>query len=416
LRSKHVQTIQTILAAVLVLLVTLSFYNSPGNDDVKSFWEPWASKPDSIGLVDGFAADEAQYGYPPVSSIIFFGLSRISHLLQLSPFDTVKLALLLFLLATSIIFWAWTKNFALTISLHLAFMINSLALGYIDVFFAPWLLLSLWALQKRQIVWATILFMISFLIKWQPLIIAPFIFLYLLNIDSLKQWRKIDFKGLAKSALLPAVTIGLLIIAIFGLTTLRQTLDIAFNNVFLSGNALNFNWIITHWLHVFRPDDFGPLWGLEAGYIVSNAPDIILLPKILFYATFAVTIIIFFKREKTFENVIKFSLIGYWAYFTFNTGVHDNHLFIAVILSMILFWLNKEHLMTMIITVLASTINMIVFYGFDGKELPYSRGIFNWVDIALPLAIFNVIFFLTLLGINLLRTKTEVTELILQGQ
>ena len=115
------------------------------------------------------------------------------------------------------------------------------------------------------------------------------------------------------------------------------------------------------------------------------------------------SVVAFLIREKTFENLIKFALLGYLAYFTFNTSVHENHLFIAAVLSVILVWLNRERLSTMVILLLMSNINLLLFFGITGGGLGFSRVIANTVDAALPLSIFNVVFFLVLWGENMLR-------------
>jgi heme/copper-type cytochrome/quinol oxidase subunit 3 len=58
---------------------------------------------------------------------------------------------------------------------------------------------------------------------------------------------------------------------------------------------------------------------------------------------YAVAVFAFMKREKTLTNLIRYSLAGYLAYFIFNTGVHENHLFLAAILSSILCWQDRSH-------------------------------------------------------------------------
>jgi hypothetical protein len=43
------------------------------------------------------------------------------------------------------------------------------------------------------------------------------------------------------------------------------------------------------------------------------------------------------RQPKSFGRLLRFSLVGYLAYFTFNTGVHENHLFLAVIVAVALY-------------------------------------------------------------------------------
>jgi len=402
------RSIKSILAALLILLVllaTVSFVNSPGTDDVALYWVPWAEHAADLGGPAGFARDEAQYGYPPYGSVILASAVRLGRALGIGTFEALKWSLVVFLLAASALVWLWTRSVIVAALFGLALLLNSVALGYIDIYFAPTLILALWALKVRKWIWFVVFFSAACLTKWQPVLIAPFIVLYILDIQHIRHWRQIDFKRLAVTILLPAAIMLGITLLVFEAAPLASSLSKALNNEFLSGNALNFSWIETHWLHVFYPDEFGGLIGGEAGYIVSDALRVTLLPKVLFFLTYAVTIAAFFKREKTFENLINFSLIGYLAYFTFNTGVHENHLFLAVILAVILFWINLEQLSVMLILVFMSNINLVLFYGIDGQELPFSRVIANTVDVALLLSIFNVVFFVLLWAANTLPRK-----------
>ena len=229
--------------------------------------------------------------------------------------------------------------------------------------------------------------------------------MYLFNIKHIKQWKQIDFKRLIGQVLLPAGIIVGVTLLIFGVRPVFGSLKAALTHNFLSGNALNFDWILTHVLHVFDPDQFGGLVAGEAQYIYTTLTEVSLGPRILFILVYSLTLIAFFRRDKHFESLINFSLSGYLAYFIFNPGVHENHLFLSVILSIVLFWLNREHLTTMIVLIVISNINLVLFYGLDGVGLGFSRVVAN-VDLALLLSIFNVIFFSMLWAANVLPRKT----------
>ncbi len=200
----------------------------------------------------------------------------------------------------------------------------------------------------------------------------------------------------------------ILTLSTFGVTPLFKSLKGALGHGFhgiLSGNALNFNWILTHVLHVFYPDRFGSLVEGRARIILTESQTVMFVPRLLFFLSYTITLVSFFKRDKTFEDMINLSLTGYFSYFIFNVGVHENHLFLIVILSIIMFWINRNHLSLMITLILMNNINLFVFYGIDGMGLRFSRVIAHTVDIALLLSIFNVSFFLVLWTVNTLRSK-----------
>ncbi len=276
-------------------------------------------------------------------------------------------------------------------------------LVYIDIYFVPTLILSLWAIKERNMKLFTIFYSISCLIKWQPIIIAPFILLYILNIQKIAEWKKIDFKGITFNVLSPLIIIVIITFSLFGMPFLRSFAS-AVTEPYLSGNALNFGWIMTYLLHVFFSDKFGYLIAGEAHYIMTMSLKLMLIPKLLFFVSYVTAFLAFFKKEKSFENLIHYSLIGFLAYFIFNTGVHENHLFISTILAVILCFLNREHLMTSVFIVIMSNLNLFIFYGIDGKGLTFSRVV--GVDMTLLFSLLNVVFFLSIWKSTCLQWKS----------
>jgi hypothetical protein len=405
MQTKSVKLVHATLVAVLALLVTLTVLQAPGTEDVVGFMK-WAGNARILGIRAGFIQNEDRY--PPLTSLVLLGSAVSGNALGVDRFVAIKYGILLFLLLTSIVFWLWTRNFWLTVTLHLGLVLNSAAHGYVDVFFAPSLLLSLWALKEKKLVLFTVFYCIACLTKYQPLAIAPLIGVYLLGVAEIRNWRQIDFKRVARIAaqvLVPAGLIGIAAVGVYGARPLFASLRIGLSEDFLSGLALNFNWILTYWLHVTDPARFGGL--IDGMAQVIHAPDMVLVPHVLFYLFYLSVVVAFLMREKTFENLINFSLLGYLAYFTFNTSVHENHLFLAAILSIILVWLNRERLWTMVIVLLMSNINLLLFFGITGRHLGFSRVIANTIDAALPLSIFNVVFFLVIWGESVLRRPKE---------
>lgn len=373
---------------VLLSLITLSCFYSPGTGDVK-FWLKWMKIFDAQGPFMGFAT--TQWDYPPFSSIVLFGAARTAHLFSTDYFMALKLSLAVFLVLTSLIFWLWTKDPFITAILHFSLLLNSLLLVYIDIFFAPCLVLSLWVLKDRKLILFTVFYSIACLIKWQPIIIAPFILLYILQIKKISEWKEINVRELSLNVLLPLTIIVVITFLLFNMSFIKSFAS-ALSEVHLSGNALNFGWIMTYFLHVFYPSIFGPLIGGRSDYIITGSLKIVSIPKILFISFYAMTFISYFKQEKTFENLIRYSLIGYMAYFIFNTGVHENHLFIPAVLAAILLYLNRDNMMMSLYIIIMSCVNLLIFYGIDGKGLGFSRVV--GIDITLLLSILNVLFFL----------------------
>lgn len=403
MRHERARFFQVVLTALLMVLMTVSVIHSPGTTDVL-IWKRWMANLDAFGLAAGFQANHADY--PPYSSVILFSANRIARVFGVGAFGAIKLSILVFLILTSVLFWLWTRDIILTLVLHVSLLLNSVALGYIDIFVAPSLILALWALQKRHWLAFAIFYSTACLTKWQPLIIAPFILVYVLNIRDVAQWRNIPYQSLMRQVLGPALAILVLTGSVFGFIALAQSFANASSHTSLSGNALNFNWVMTHWLHVFFPERFGGLVAGRADLVYTRSPALTLGPRLFFLVCYAMTLLTFFRHKKGFEDLLYFSLTGYLAYFIFNTGVHENHIFLVTVLAALLCWLNKDHALLMAIVLLMSNLNMFIFYGIDGTGLMFSRVLAGRVDMALVLAMFNVMCFLALGWLAILRDRT----------
>ncbi len=390
--------IETVFLALLLILITVIFFKSPGTGDV-GYWIEWIDNANTYGLVEGYKANGPQY--PPLTSVILWFASKSLHFGEFTPFASIKIFISLFWLLTSFIFWIWTRDIVTVALLHLS-LILSCALGYIDIFFAPTLILSMWAFKEGRLTLSTVLFSITILIKWQPIIIAPFIALYILNLTRNKNSGNIDFNKLSIQVFLPILIIIVLIFSMYGTSILEAFMG-AVDSSYLSGQALNLNWLYTYYLHLFHPDVFGGLIDGQIKYIVAP-PETKLVPRILFWTSYFVTLVLFYKSSKSYKNLILFSLFGYLLYFVFNPGVHENHLFSAIILSVLLLIESKKYLLSLFIIILISNINMLVFYGISGKGLPFDR-VIGGVDITILLSIFNVCFILFFWLSNVLQAK-----------
>ena len=380
------------LAIVAVaFLAGLILTQSPGTVDVGT-WRSWLNDARAGGLIHGYAANHAEY--PPLALAILYGAYELCSLVGLTDFKAIKLSILLFLWLSTFLVWLWTRSVNVTLILYFSLLLNSLALGYLDIYFAPSLILSLWMLKERRLVWFSAFYAVACLTKWQPLLIGPFIAIYLVGIqDDLGQWKK-WVRRIGLQALLPAVAVTALTLAVFGAQPVLQAFKAALSHKYLSGNALNLNWIVTYFLHTLRPNEFGGLKNGLATYFLTESWKITLIPRLLFYSTYSLTLLMFVRREKDFKNLVLFSIIGVLCYYTFNIGVHENHLFLVTVLAVILLWLDASFCSMAVLLILMSNINLFLFYGTDGI-LHFER-LFLGIDTSLPLAFFNVLYFLFL--------------------
>lgn len=209
----NISSTQKLLLFLLVFLISLLFLNSHGTSDME-IWLQWADNAYILGVVAGFEANQADY--PPITTAILLVAVRLGQVLELPALTAIKLSIILFLCLTSLACWLWTRDVVVTLLMHLALLLNSAALAYVDIYFAPTLVLALWALKQRKLLLFTMFYSIACLTKWQPLIIAPFILLYILDVNQWSDWKRIDVKKLALRVILPAAVLLGLTLLIFG--------------------------------------------------------------------------------------------------------------------------------------------------------------------------------------------------------
>lgn len=378
--------LKSFILLALLAVVTAVCLPYPGTGDVRYFWLPWMQTLADKGWVAGFAANQADY--PPLSSGILLTAVRLAPAFAADHFTALKWSLLLFLLSTTLVWGLWTRNLLLTAVFHLSLLLSSLALGYIDIYFAPFLLIALWAWQKERLALASLFFGLACLTKWQPLIIAPFLWIYV--------WRKPTAVAWPRRLLLitaPALLLVVVIVAWFG-RPLLDSLRAALDHHYLSGNAFNLGWIITYWLHRVHPEQFGGLVNGQATYITTTDWHYTLWPKLLFFFFYGLTLLLALQKTPTFTNLLRLALLGYLAYFVFNTGVHENHLFLAMILAMLLAWQDPNERATAVAITLFFHLNLFLFYGLDGGDYRFGR-LMAGMDAGVLLGATAVLFFLT---------------------
>jgi hypothetical protein len=164
------------------------------------------------------------------------------------------------------------------------------------------------------------------------------------------------------------------------------------NHPVLSGNALNLPWVAGFFYKLL----FFPSFSRQDELMYSMLPSIYLMPvKVIFWIVFGAVFVRAVRSEKTFTNCLLFSIVGFMTYVIWSPGVHENHLFVPVILAYMLMLHERTREHWAIVTILAvmSNVNMFVFYGVTGTELQ-SRVV--GVDLSVILAILYAVAWLLL--------------------
>jgi hypothetical protein len=310
---------------VLVNLIAAGFLFSPGTEDVDTL-SRWTQEITAHGVRGGFAHGLADY--PPLTFVFLAAIAQLAQAFGVSWFIVLKSSVLLFLVAISACFYWLTRNLILTAGLELALVLNSVALGYVDVYSGLFVIAALFLLQRGYLSLGLVLFTASCFIKWQPLILAPFVGIYVLAVARGGSGSRGNFWRTITPFAFSAVAVVIPVIAFFGTTTFDALRRIA-GYRYISGNALNLGWIVTWALRVLQPDQYGALNSGQIDLIVAPE-ELTLWPlRMFFYLSYALILIVFARQKKTFERLITYSMLGFMSYFVFNTGVHENHLFLV---------------------------------------------------------------------------------------
>jgi hypothetical protein len=370
--------------------IGLAFLNSPGTGD-RAAWLDYMgfAREHSLRATAIYGIDDSKY--PPLGVVTLGLVGRFGSLLGWADLVALKVSLLLATLASAWFITAWNARWQplLGAAMFGALFANSMLLSYIDAYFVVVLLLALLCLQRGFLATGTALYTVSVFVKWQPMLLAPFLLLYLLR-EPQRMTLVAAGRIFAPAALVVAVIyllFGNMVIAAFW----RQITDPTFSS--FSGSALNLNWLITAAMQLSTGElqkDGGivdTIWGggSTLGYI-SYALRIV---------TFLTTVAYFYYSKRQFADLLQAAIIGYLCYFMFGFGVHENHGLIAAVLALCLVGTTGAGQVQAIVLAAMVNVNLLLFFGLTGTKPDLSRVVFGW-DVSIYLSLLNLAIFAVL--------------------
>jgi hypothetical protein len=223
-----------------------------------------------------------------------------------SPLMSLKVTILTLQLVSTGIILLLSGSYWVAAAFNASLLLSGVGLGYMDVCVAPPLIAAFWAFQSRRNVLGTALFLIACLTKPQPLIVAPFIGIYLFEISNLRSCRDaVGSRLFWQLLILVAGTIAALSL-LFGREPARSLWS-DLRNPFLSGNALNLPWVAGFLYKLL----FLSSLSRQAELTFWMPPSIYLIPiKIIFGIVFGTVIVRAMRSENTFKNCLLFSLLA----------------------------------------------------------------------------------------------------------
>jgi hypothetical protein len=372
------------LLLLLGLLVCIAFFNSPGTADVR-YWMLAMDMPRHHPLFASYPL--AANDYPPLS-IVFLGcLGRMADIFQLNDFFVLKLSLTFFTLVCAGIMASWQGHWQpiLGVAAFFVLVLDSVLLVYIDVYFAAFLLVSFFLLERGHLGAGAAFFALSVFVKWQPIVVAPFVVLYLLP----KPFNPSHLRRLV-----PAIIVVLVVYLIFGNATVYTFYKGITDTIF--SHAFNLNWLITAFIRTQAND----LHGGNVEFIsfgeyplldMSIYPYLSHISTTMRYVTYAVTICYFYYSKRTFQELVQASIVAFMCYFIFGSLVHENHALLPSILGLCWAAMDRSRYLEATLLAVIFNMNMLIFYGISGKWLGFSR-VVGW-DVTIFLSAFNIVVF-----------------------
>jgi len=374
------------LLVLLGVFFTLLFFNSPGSSDVFRFWLPWMGDYRINGYVAGFASIGGDY--PPLGMWILYALDLIASWCEMAPIVPLKIAITSFLFITSAVYFYLCRNVVTTFLMHFMLVLSSTILLYLDVFYAPFLLLAFWSLKQDKPLQAMILYIVACSIKYQPLIISPIFFLGIYK-HYQQHSPNTALKDSLKTILIPGAVATALMLAIHQ-QALFDSLYIALTHSKYSFQAMNIYWVYVN----------GVTWATGEAFKHANNPESMLyISRGLFALLYCFLLHAYFKHGKNYSDFLLYCLAGYYCYFILITGVHENHLTVAAIVASLLYIHDEKYRGTSLFIMAVSNLNMLIFYGLNGEGLGYSLMLTEMplMNASIFIAALNCVFFLVLL-------------------
>ena len=385
----------------LLVATALGFYlrmfDNPGTADVTDVLPQWMASVRAQGAIETFRTVEPDY--PPLAFTSFYAITRAADWLGATDFRMLKAVILASTLAGVGVYGYWSRSLSRSSAFLWTLLVSSACLGYLDVFYLWSLLLAIVALQRRHLATAGCLLALAVGTKWQPLLVAPFFVLEACHpggataaLRQLPAWRHLGRFMAGMS------TIVVLEGTIFGFQAIATSFERAIDRSELTAQALNVNWIV----HI-----------LLVGGI--NTPDTNLAATIAawtartgFAAAYLFLLVGFWRNRETFSDFLWYAASGAAVYFTFNTGVHENHLFPTLVMAFALWVTDPVAGAPMALYYgVSSNVNLLAFYGLDGRPAYYTP-LFNEATVMMALA--NTSFVMLLLssaGARWRRARSE---------
>lgn len=397
---------------LLMLLVNLALITATGSPDTVS-WSQY-----SLASVEAhgnpfIAQTMVDQRYPPLAtailSIFAYTWKNIVGPDQRYAVST-KLSIFVFYVISLIVIYMFNKLFSkrkldaidklLVLLTSFSLIVQTQGLADVNIQLIPTLFLAMVALFKRKYFWAGILMGVTMSIKWQPVILLPLFGATIFNLNDLKNSLKNTLKFLIGFIPIPVITWLLVLVQPGGMEAFGRATEYLLHGApMLSGQALNLGWIVTYYIHIFRPElDYSLL---HLGYLNRQVPTGVAPTIFQGYLFIGVAFFIFLFywlfQKKNISNFVYSSIMIFFTHYMLNKSAYEKHIFYVVIFTLLLYMVKPTniHKRLLVLFDIMTAMNLIFFYGFTGDK--WVNRLFFRVDLTVIFSFYYLLIYLWVL-------------------
>lgn len=387
-----------ILSLIFGFIIRLSLTQITGFKFDVDTWFAWAERLNSVGFAH-FYSDRIWTSYPPGFLYILSLLGFLKNLLQIESslfYIILKIPSILAELAIGIFIYrlipnSWKRVGLIFVMLNPAFIFNSAIFGQFDGLFSLALLVSVYFLIQKGVVYSSVFAGISLLLKPQAILLFPIFLYFILKNFSIKIFLKM------------IISSSLLIFFLF-LPFFRN--DPVAGPINLISNILGYYKYNSIFAYNF--------WGIFGVWVPDNTVWKSLTYQYWGYILFALFWIVIIWRKKNL-SLYALSALSSLSFFFLLTRMHERYLYPSLVFLIIVAILKKSRSL-LIFSVILSLIHFLnlyfvyiyynVFYLKMSSSI-YNQYLYNFADQNLKfISFFSTVIFL-LISTNIIKLHND---------
>ncbi len=358
------------IPAVVSLISSFFLFPSPGTGDVRLYEQ----------LIDGFRTHDAGYlltcarsicqghteNYPVGYLGVLYVASRLPFTSGMSALLIEKSVVFVFYLLTlgvlSLGVGVGRRRALLFGITSVSMVVNAQGLGYLDVLIFPFFILAIFELVRGRVFMSGLLYSVSVLMKWTPLLLLPLLFVYLVRTKGLRG-AGLFALGLCAPVILTAWVVSPTSWLEYLVASARAILG----NPYFSA-APNIPWLVTPLMSEARIASY-----VDISRSITSVADFWLYTFTLLFFLFYAGVLMLVSQSRTVSSLVflRAALALCVGYFFLAIGVHENHLMLGTVVALLLAVVHPKRAHSLLFRWVdsVSALSMVVFYGLQGSPL-----------------------------------------------